>query len=90
MTEQDAMSALQRFRSTVEHQSFSRVGKITISIGFSALQAHDTPTDAIDRADEALYFAKHNGRNQVACYERLIAAGDLSAKEIAKGEVELF
>jgi len=90
MTEQDATSTLQRFRNRVEEQSFSRVGKITVSIGFSALQAHDTPTDAIDRADEALYFAKRNGRNQVACYEQLIAVGDLSAKEIAKGEVELF
>lgn len=90
MTEQDAMATLQRFRSSVEGQSFSRVGKITVSIGFSALQAHDTPTDAIDRADEALYFAKRNGRNQVAGYEQLVASGDLSAKEIAKGEVELF
>lgn len=90
MTEQAAIATLERFRTNVEKQSFSRVGRITASIGFSALQAHDTPTDAIDRADEALYFAKRNGRNQVACYERLVAAGSLSAKGIAKGEVELF
>jgi diguanylate cyclase (GGDEF)-like protein len=90
MSEQDANATLERFRSNVEKQSFSRVGKITASIGFSALQAQDTPTDVIDRADEALYFAKRNNRNQVACYEELIASGGLSAKEIAKGEVELF
>lgn len=88
--EQNALAALERFRANVEQQPFSRVGKITVSIGFSALRPNDTPTDVIDRADEALYFAKNHGRNRVACYERLVAAGDVVAKEIAKGEVELF
>lgn len=85
-----ATAALERFRNNVERHSFSRVGKITVSIGFSALRPSDTPTDVIDRADEALYYAKHNGRNRVACYEQLIASNELHAKEIAKGEVELF
>ena len=84
------LAALERFRSQVEQQSFSRVGKITASIGFSALRPNDTPTDVIDRADEALYYAKRHGRNRVDSYERLIAGGELQAKEIAKGEVELF
>ena len=65
-------------------------GKITASIGFSALRPNDTPTDVIDRADEALYYAKRHGRKPVDSYERLIAGGELQAKEIAKGEVELF
>lgn len=90
MTEHAAISTLERFRSNVEKQSFSRVGKITVSIGFSALVLHDTPTNAIDRADEALYFAKRNGRNQVACYEQLVGAGSLAAKDFATGEVEMF
>lgn len=88
--EADALAVLERFRSDIERQSFSRVGKITVSVGFSALRPNDTPTDVIDRADEALYYAKHHGRNQVACYERLVAAGAVAVKEIAKGEVELF
>jgi diguanylate cyclase (GGDEF)-like protein len=85
-----ARATLERFRSNVESQLFSRVGKITVSIGFSALMPNDTPTDVIDRADEALYFAKRNGRNRVDCYENLVASGDVAVKEIAKGEVELF
>jgi diguanylate cyclase (GGDEF)-like protein len=89
-TEADALATLERFRTQVERQSFSRVGKITASIGFSALRPNDTPTDVIDRADEALYYAKRHGRNRVESYERLIACGELQAKEIAKGEVELF
>lgn len=88
--EQFAVATLERFRTNVEKQLFSRVGHITVSIGFSALMPNDTPTDAIDRADEALYFAKRHGRNRVDCYERLVASGKVAAKEIAKGEVELF
>jgi PleD family two-component response regulator len=34
-------------------------------MGFTALRADDTPGGAFDRADNAVYFAKENGRNQV-------------------------
>ena len=88
--EKFALAALERFRTNVEKQLFSRVGHVTVSIGFSALLPNDTPTDVIDRADEALYYAKRHGRNRVNCYEKLVADGELAAKEIAKGEVELF
>jgi len=85
-----AFATLERFRTDVESQVFSRIGHVTISIGFSCLLPNDTPTDAIDRADEALYYAKRQGRNRVDCYELLVANRQLAAKEIAKGEVELF
>lgn len=85
-----ALNVLERFRQAVEQQVFSRVGHVTISIGFSHLLPNDTPTDAIDRADEALYYVKRNGRNQVACHETLVDDGSIAAKEVARGEVELF
>lgn len=85
-----AQMTLERFRSEVEKTVFSRVGHVTVSVGFSRLMPNDTPTDVIDRADEALYYAKRHGRNRVDCYEALIEAGSIEAKEIAKGEVELF
>jgi len=85
-----AIATLERFRTDVEKTVFSRIGHVTISIGLSCLLPSDTPTDAIDRADEALYYAKRQGRNRVDCYETLVANQQLAAKEIAKGEVELF
>lgn len=38
--------------------------RITLSCGITALRAGDTPDSAFDRADRALYRAKHNGRNR--------------------------
>ncbi len=85
-----AQATLERFRTDVEAMTFSRVGHVTVSIGFSQLLSNDTPTDVIDRADEALYYIKRNGRNQVKSYEQLITSGQLTAREIVKGEIELF
>lgn len=85
-----ALATLERFRTDVEKMVFSRVGHVTVSIGFSQLLTNDTPTDVIDRADEALYYAKRSGRNRVENYEQLIAEQKLTARDIAKGEVELF
>lgn len=87
---ESAISTLERFRQDVEAQRFSRVGHVTVSIGFSQLLPNDTPTDVIDRADEALYYAKQHGRNRIESYEALISGGQLTARDLNKGEVELF
>ena len=39
---------------------------VTVSIGVAVIDRRDdTPDDLVKRADEALYEAKNNGRNQV-------------------------
>ncbi len=85
-----AERALERLRAEVENFIFSQVGRVTISIGFSALREGDTGPDAFGRADQALYVAKHGGRNQVQCYELLIASGSLVSAAAKEQEMELF
>lgn len=88
--QESAFVALDRFRHNIESHNFSRVGRVTISVGYSELLPYDTPSDAIDRADEALYYVKQHGRNGVASYESLIESGKLAAKEVSGGDIELF
>ena len=54
-----------KIRKAIENNSFETVGKITVSIGMSSLQKGDTSQTLFKRVDEAMYKAKHNGRNCV-------------------------
>lgn len=87
----NAASVLERFRQRIEAHEFPIVGSVTISIGFTAVSAIDTPTDLIDRADKALYFAKENGRNRIDNFEELSATGAIEAAPTRKvSDIELF
>jgi diguanylate cyclase (GGDEF)-like protein len=61
----------EKIRSAIESQVFDEVGRITCSIGIAEVLTDDSLTDAIARADSALYAAKDGGRNcTVACEVR--------------------
>lgn len=77
-----AEKAFERFRQTVELHEFPQVGQVTCSIGFTRIDASITSTDTLGHADEALYFSKENGRNQVNCYEKLVGMGFLRSRSI--------
>jgi diguanylate cyclase (GGDEF)-like protein len=85
-----ALRAFDRFRKMVEIHDFPSVGRITVSIGFTHIRPLDTPTEIIGRADEALYFVKHNGRNATRSYEQLVADALLQAPESKPMDIELF
>ncbi|MEQ1601616.1 MAG: GGDEF domain-containing protein [Methylophilaceae bacterium] len=87
---EDALRVFERFRQTIADYHFPQVGQVTISIGFTYITAQDTPSQVIDAADEALYYAKTHGRNQVQNYEQLIENGGLQRKDNKSGDVELF
>ncbi|MCF7482356.1 sensor domain-containing diguanylate cyclase [Vibrio sp. J1-1] len=62
-----AFVVAERVRKSIELHEFSTVGNVTISVGVSYWDATDEPINAVlKHADDALYQAKHNGRNQTA------------------------
>lgn len=87
--EADAALAFERFRSSTEQFEFPQVGHVTVSIGFTAVRSGDTPSSAFERADQAVYYAKQNGRNQVRSHADLVAAGHL-VDTTKVGDVEFF
>lgn len=59
----------ERIRASIEHHTIAygmETIKITASLGVSTLQGSDTIESFVKHADEAMYIAKKNGRNQVA------------------------
>ncbi len=73
MTDKEqAKFAAERIRQAVEHKhirAYDEDLKVTISIGISTFPADaDEAPSLIDRADGALYQAKHKGRNKVCAY----------------------
>lgn len=61
-----ALLAAERIRKGVEELSLLPDGKkVTLSLGVAEYQDGEAMKDLIKRADDALYDAKHKGRNQV-------------------------
>ncbi len=88
-TKGNARNVLERFRSTIEDFHFPQVGKVTISIGFVRLDKADVPSSIVGHADQALYYAKEHGRNQVCSYEDLVSQGNLEGEHYSD-DIELF
>lgn len=67
----DAVKLAQQIREAVmskelvKRSTGERLGRITISIGCATWRRGDSPSHVIERADAAMYRAKHLGRNRV-------------------------
>lgn len=84
----DARSAFERLRTNIEEHHFPQLGTITVSIGFVSISS-STPVVILGHADQALYYGKTNGRNQVCFYDELVLRGQLHA-EVRNDHVEFF
>jgi diguanylate cyclase (GGDEF)-like protein len=88
-TEEDAQRALERLRTNVANHLFPRVEHVTVSVGFTDVRSGDTPPAAVERADLAVYYAKHHGRNQVRSHAALVREGEL-ADTTQTSDIEFF
>jgi len=61
-----AMSLAEKIRAAVAVRTFPVIGQLTVSIGVAEYDLGEDLGSWIQRADEALYKAKAEGRNQVA------------------------
>ena len=61
----EARTLSERFRKVVENHNFTHIKHLTVSIGITELKENDSVDALIKRADDAMYMAKHDGRNQV-------------------------
>jgi len=84
----EARKIFERFRTNIEQHVFPQIGQVTVSLGFSSIQA-ETPVVILGHADQALYYAKSNGRNQVCYYDELVEEGLLKS-EVSNDSVEFF
>jgi diguanylate cyclase (GGDEF)-like protein len=75
-----AMRLAERIRRTVELECGSVVNvpsglRVTCSLGVSSIRlAAVDPAAMVDQADQALYYAKQNGRNRVTSFSRIMEA----------------
>lgn len=62
--ENGAMKLAEKIRRQISEMTFSHPEKITGSLGVSVYRGDSSIVTIISRADQALYAAKHHGRNQ--------------------------
>lgn len=62
-----ALRCAERVRKAVVRRPFDGLHQVTVSIGIAEYRPGETVSSLIGRADQALYAAKHAGRNRVHC-----------------------
>lgn len=64
-TRSGARRMAERLRLRIAMTPFEEVGTVTVSIGITTCRPGDTARTLIDRADQAMYHAKRDGRNRI-------------------------
>lgn len=61
----EAVKLAKEVRQLLQKTNFKEAGTVTSSFGVATLRENELPRDLLKRADQALYCAKKNGKNQV-------------------------
>ncbi len=83
------LAAFERFRLNIEKFNFPQVGHITVSCGFTPVQADDSPSSALEKTERAVDFAQRSGRNKVCSHIGLVRRGFFGATPKV-GAVDIF
>ena len=67
----DLKDVAQAFQTTLSHLPYQGVGLVTVSAGMSNIAHNELFVGLVSQADNALYEAKHRGRNQAILFSEL-------------------
>lgn len=88
----DAEAGFERISHAIKTHKYANIEQLTISIGVTQIQFQEGSSHVISEADEALYYAKSHGRDQVVMRQKLIDSGILedNVEEYKAGEISFF
>ena len=81
--------AFERLRTRVEKYSFPQAGRVTVSVGFTRVQAADSPSTALEHTEQAVDYAQKTGGNKVCSHIDLVRRG-LFGEVVRTGSVDVF
>lgn len=70
--QEDARLGFERIRRVIKTHQYAKIDTLTVSIGGKEIAQQNDPREVISDADNALYYAKNHGRDQVQIYEMLL------------------
>ena len=73
------LGAFERFRANVEKSNFSKVGRVTVSCGFTTVLEDDSPSSGLEKTEKAVDFARRSGGNKACSYLGLVSRGFFGA-----------
>jgi len=85
-----AKDAFERFREKIAVSKFPQIGHISVSVGYTCILENSSPTVVFGEADQALYYVKVHGRNDVASFQRLVEKQLIEVATDTSSEVDLF